>query len=207
MLAIRQIGLVPYPSGLIEQARAAAEVRDGPSRGVVLVTRHPPSITLGRRADPAELHLSRWDRRALGIDLYHVDRGGGATYHYPGQAVVYPVLHLGRLGLTVAGLLDALSGALGALLLDHGVRGTWDPERPGMYVGGAKVASVGLHVRGEVTTHGLALNVGPGCDGFRHIDPCKVRGLPVTSLAHLIGYEPDPDAVGLDLGRRIAAAL
>ena len=207
MVEIRQLGLMPYAKGLFEQARAVVEVRAGERAGIVLTVRHPPVITLGRRAGREELHVGRWDRRALGIDLFHVDRGGGATYHYPTQAVVYPVLHLRRLGLTMKALVEAVGCAAVGLLATWGIDAKWDPARPGVYVGGAKIASIGFHLAGDVTTHGVALNVGPEVDGFRLIDPCKEPGLPITSLAHLLGRILDPDEVAMDLARGIVAEV
>ncbi|MBM4398200.1 MAG: octanoyltransferase, partial [Deltaproteobacteria bacterium] len=100
MVVVRQLGLVPYPAGLAAQAAAADEVRGGALDGVLLALRHTPVITMGRRTRPGDVHVPRWERRALGIDLFHTDRGGGATFHHPAQAVVYPILHLGRLRLT-----------------------------------------------------------------------------------------------------------
>lgn len=208
MVEIRQLGLMPYAKGLFEQARAVVEVRAGERAGIVLTVRHAPVLTLGRRAGREDLHVDRWDRRALGVELFHVDRGGGATYHYPGQAVVYPVLHLRRLGLTMKALVEAVGRAAVVLIGSYGVEDAkWDPARPGVYVGGAKIASIGFHLAGEVTTHGVALNVGPEVDGFRLIDPCRERGLPVTSLAHLLGRILDPDEVAMDLARGIVAEV
>ena len=206
-IVVRSLGLVAYEAGLEAQARAEAEVRDG-ARGIVLALRHPPSVTLGRRADECELHVDRWERRRLGVALFHVERGGGATWHHPGQAVVYPVLHVGRLGLTVAAMLEAAGRAVTGLLAEAGIDASWDAERPGAYVRGAKVASVGLRVSGEVTTHGLALNVRASSErGFAFIDPCKCPGLAVTSMERMLGRAPDPDRVAIDLATRLIASL
>jgi lipoate-protein ligase B len=207
MVEIRQLGLLPYVKGLFEQARAVVEVRRGALDGIVLVVRHPPVVTFGRRAARQELHVDRWQRRGLGVDLFHVDRGGGATYHYPGQAVVYPVLHLGRLGLTMKTLAEAVGRATVGVLQGHGIEAKWETGRPGVYVAAAKIASVGFHLAGEVTTHGVALNVGPEVDGFQLIDPCKERNLRVTSIAHLLGRILDPDEVGSDLARAVVAEI
>lgn len=209
VVVVRQLGLVPYAAGLAAQAAAADEVRRGALDGVLLALRHPPVITMGRRTRPGDVHVPRWERRALGIDLFHADRGGGATFHYPAQAVVYAILHLGRLRLTVGSLLDAVAGALDAVLCAHGVAGgSWDAARPGYYVAGAKVASVGLHLAGDLTTHGVALNVGPGAmAGFLLIDACREPGLPVACMADAIGRAPDADAVALALASAIAARV
>lgn len=204
---MRQIGLVEYVTGLTILARTAEEVRSGETAGILLVLRHPPTITLGRRTDPAELHGDASSLASLGIGLHRVDRGGGATYHYPEQAVVYPVVSLSRCRLNLDGLIGLLGRAVLAVLGDRGVNARWDPERPGVYVGGAKIASVGLHLSRDVVTHGVALNVGPDVSGFDHIDPCKEKGLEVTSLSRLVDDTPDPDAVGAALASRLLALL
>jgi len=204
MVAVRTCGLVPYLEGLELQDQAAREVRGGTIDGVLLAIRHPPVITLGRRTCPGDVFVERWARRAMGVELFHVDRGGGATFHYPGQAVVYPVLNLRRLGLCVPTLLAAIAEAVHELVAGRGaLPGYWDPARPGYYIGGAKVASVGLHVAGDVTTHGVALNVASGYDGFGLIAPCRERGLRVTSLCDCLGIAQDPDEIAVELAQGI----
>lgn len=207
MLDIRCLGLLPYVQGLAEQSRCAFEVRTGRKEGVLLVVRHHPVITLGRRASKEDLHIDRWERRGLGIDLFHVERGGGATYHYPGQTIVYPILHLGRCGLTIETLTAAVGKAVVSVLDSYGVEAFWDLKRPGAYVCGAKIASIGLHVSNEITSHGVALNVGPELDGFTLIDPCKEAGLKVISMAHIIGRILNPDEIGLSLAQAIVAEI
>ncbi len=207
ILVVREVGLVPYPEGLVLQDRAREEVLAGRVAGVILALRHPPTLTLGRRARWEEVHVSREERRRLRVELYYADRGGGATYHGPDQAVVYPVVHLDRLGLGVQDLLRCLAEATLAFLAGEGVAAAWDPERPGVYVGGAKIASVGLGVSQGITTHGLAVNIGPDIAGFDLIDPCKSPGLAVTSLSGVTGRALDPDAVAASLARAVADGL
>lgn len=208
VVRVRQVGLIPYVEGLVEQASAVAEVRSGGADGVVLALRHPPVVTLGRRTRAGDVLVDRWDRRARGVELYHVDRGGGATFHYPGQAVAYPVLHLDRLGLSVEALLSIIARAVSSVASDAGVaEPCWDAARPGLYAGGAKLASVGLHLSSGVTTHGVALNVRTGYEGFALIHPCREQGLRVTSLADLTGKDHDPDEVAADLAGRVAEGV
>lgn len=205
-LPVRPFGLVPYDRGLALQSEALAELDVGEWPGIVLALRHPPTVTLGRRTAPEELHASPQALADLGIELFRVDRGGGATYHYPEQAVVYPILDLERLRLTVPTLLERVRDALLETLAAFDVReGCWDPDRPGIYVDGAKIASVGFHLSRGRTTHGIALNVGRGWQGFEWIDPCKMRGLPITSIEDLTGAAPHPDRVCEHLARAIAS--
>lgn len=206
-IIIRERGLVPYPEGLRLQGEAREDVLAGRADGVILALRHPPTLTLGRRARWDEVHVSREERRRRGIELYYADRGGGATYHGPDQAVVYPVVHLERLRIGVEDLLRCLADATLAFLAREGVAAVWDPSRPGVYVEGAKVASVGLHVSQGVVTHGLAVNIGPDIAGFSLIDPCKSPGLAVTSLSRVTGRSRDPDVVAASLAQAVAGGL
>lgn len=206
-LEIRQLGLVGYQSGLAIQHQVAEEIRDHRLKGILLVLRHPRTITLGRRTDPGEIHATDAHLRKLDIGLHHVDRGGGATYHHPGQSIVYPIVSLSRLRIDVQGLIRLLGRSVLDILEEQEITAQWDPKRPGVYVRGSKIASVGLHLSRDVITHGLALNVGPENDGFALIDPCKEAGLKVTSMADLLGVSPDPDEIGDALARRLREYL
>ncbi|NOZ02118.1 MAG: lipoyl(octanoyl) transferase LipB [Deltaproteobacteria bacterium] len=206
-IVIRQLGLVDYARGLDIQSVAAGEVRDGGLKGIVLVLRHPPAITMGRRTDPAEVHATGQELLDMGIELHRVDRGGGATWHYPGQAVVYPVISLSRTKMDVAGVISLLGDSVLDVLGRHGIEAEWDQKRPGAYVEGAKIASVGLHLSRDVITHGLALNVGPDLRGFSLMDPCKEAGLKVTCMASLIPGPLDPDEVGMELAQSFLRGL
>lgn len=206
-IEVLSLGLVSFRAGLVGQAEAAARVREGTRVGIVMALRHPPVITLGRRAAPEELHMGPVALQSLGVDVYPVDRGGGATYHYPEQAVVYPILDLRRLRMSVPRLLQITGDAVLEVLRGVGVEAAWDPERPGAYVDGAKVASVGYHLSKELTTHGVAVNLGRDLRGFDYIDPCKVRDQAIGSVEGLTGTCPDPDAVALALANAIAARV
>jgi len=203
----RQLGIVEYSDCMRIQADIGAEVRKGVFVGMLLVVRHPPTITLGRRTDPGEVHASPDELHAMGIRLHRVERGGGATYHYPGQAVVYPILSLPRFKLGVDELIERIGAAVVSTLGRYGINASWDPRRPGGYVEGAKIASVGIHVSHNITTHGMALNVGPDIRGFDLIDTCKQRGLEITSMAHLLEDPPSPDDVGLSFAKDLTAGL
>jgi len=206
-LEVRALGLLPYGAGLEAQQAARQEVAAGSREGILLALRHPPVITLGRRTAPEEIHRTPEELRRLGIDLVWVDRGGGATWHYPEQAVVYPVLDLQAIRLSVPSLLECIAEVVLGSLRRLGVEALWDSDRPGAYVDGAKIASVGLHLHRGVTTHGVAVNLGRDLRGFQWVDPCKMAGLPVTSVEDQTGRCPDPDKVALALATGLAERL
>jgi lipoyl(octanoyl) transferase len=142
---------------------------------------HEPVYTLGMNADPAHV-LAAGD-----IPVVRIDRGGQVTYHGPGQLVVYPLIDLRRARRGVRDLVTALERAVIALAGRHRIEARCRERSPGVYVNGAKLASVGLRVRRGGSYHGLALNVNMDLEPFRRINPCGYPGLEMTQLAALGG--------------------
>jgi len=161
---------------------------------------HPPVYTLGLNSSPAHLLA------AGTIPVVQTDRGGQVTYHGPGQLVAYLLLDLQRAGLGIRQVVCALEDAVIALVAAHGIRASARREAPGVYVAGAKLASVGLRVRRGCTYHGLALNVALDLSPFAGINPCGYPGLAVTSL-ELLGGPADPDQVGTDFAALLLSKL
>jgi lipoyl(octanoyl) transferase len=127
-------------------------------------------------------HLPRTDN---GIAVVKVDRGGQVTYHGPGQIVLYALLDLRRRHLTVRELVGSLEQAVLDLLAQFGVHAQRRAGAPGVYVGDAKIAALGLRVSRGCSSHGLSLNVDVDLEPFRAIDPCGYPGLAVTRTADL----------------------
>jgi lipoyl(octanoyl) transferase len=194
--------LVRYLPGLVafEPTMAAMQdftARRGPETPDELwLLQHPPVYTLGLNTSPAHVPA------AGPIPVLQTDRGGQVTYHGPGQLVAYLLLDLQRAGLGIRQVVSALEETVIALAASHGIRASARREAPGVYVDGAKLASVGLRVRRGCTYHGLALNVTPDLAPFAGINPCGYPGLEVTSLERL-GGPTDRDA----LERAFAALL
>lgn len=161
---------------------------------------HPPVYTLGQ-AGRTEHLLAPGE-----IPVIQVDRGGQVTYHGPGQLVVYVLLDLRRAGLGVRQLVTLLESSVIDLLARYGIGAAARPDAPGVYVGGAKVASLGLRVRRGRSFHGLALNVDMDLAPFARINPCGYAGLAVTQLADL-GAPRDLRVVGETLAGIIVARL
>lgn len=141
---------------------------------------HPSVYTLGQ-AGRAE-HLLNIGA----IPVVQSDRGGQVTYHGPGQLIAYLLLDLRRCGLGVKRLVGLLEQSVIDLLARHELEAEARPEAPGVYVRGAKIASLGLRVRGGCCYHGLALNVAMDLEPFQRINPCGYPGLQVTQLSDLI---------------------
>jgi lipoyl(octanoyl) transferase len=162
---------------------------------------HPPVYTLGVAGRAA--HLPRVDN---GVPVIKVDRGGQITYHGPGQVVLYLLLDLRRRGLGVRPLVRMMERAVIDLLSDRGVAAEGRTEAPGVYIGGAKIAALGLRVRNGCCYHGIAFNVDMDLSPFRVIDPCGYSGLAVTQARDL-GIAGTPDALGEDLARHMLRVL
>jgi len=161
---------------------------------------HPPVYTLGLNTNPSHL-LS-----AGTIPVVQTDRGGQVTYHGPGQLVAYLLLDLQRAGLGIRQVVCALEDAVITLVAAQGITASARREAPGVYVAGAKLASVGLRVRRGCTYHGLALNVAMDLAPFAGINPCGYPGLAVTSL-ELLGVSVDLEQAGTDFAAILLSKL
>jgi lipoate-protein ligase B len=162
-------------------ARQAGRVRD-----VVLLVEHPPVITIGRAGRSANILLPRALLGAQGFEVFEVERGGDVTYHGPGQLVGYPIVDLRAVDEDVVRYVRSLEGALIGALQPFGVSAERVRGYPGVWVGGSKIAAIGVAVKRRVTMHGFALNVAPNLDHFAVINPCGL-GKPVTSMAGVLG--------------------
>jgi lipoyl(octanoyl) transferase len=145
-------------------------------------------------------------RRDTGIAVIKSDRGGQVTYHGPGQLIAYTLIDLRRAGLTVRSLVERLEQAVLDLLQDYAVRGARREGAPGIYVEGAKVAALGLRIRGGCSYHGLSLNVDLDLAPFAAIDPCGYPGLAVTRLRDL-GIVESAERVGERLALHLIEQL
>lgn len=161
---------------------------------------HAPVYTQGQ-AGRAEHILAPGN-----IPVVQADRGGQVTYHGPGQLVVYLLIDLPRAGRGVRQLVDLIEQSLVAVLADHGIQAAPRPDAPGVYVDGAKIASLGLRVRRGCSFHGLALNVDMDLSPFERINPCGYTGLPMCQVSDL-APGVTPDSLASELVPLLAQAL
>ena len=175
-MKVRALGRVAYePTWRAMQAFNAAR---GPhSEDELWLVEHPPVYTLGLAGRPEHV-------RAPGaIPVVKTDRGGQVTYHGPGQAVAYAMLDLRRRGLGAKALVNRLEAAAIAVCAAHGIAASRRAGMPGVYVGEAKIAAVGLRIARGCSYHGIALNADLDLEPFSRIDPCGYPGLACTRLA------------------------
>jgi lipoate-protein ligase B len=179
-LWVAQLGTIPYREGVELQEHVRARRQAGEIPDVLLVLEHPPVYTKGKRTTPADLPMEADWYRAQGIDVCETDRGGRVTYHGPGQLVAYPIMAIER----VADFVHTMEGAIVAALADEGIEGrVRDAPFTGVWVGDAKIASIGVRVSDGVTTHGLAVNVDNDLQPFEWIVPCGIDHVRMTSVS------------------------
>ena len=172
-MEIRRLGQVEYePTWHAMQAFTASRTADTPDE--LWIVEHPPVYTLGQAGKPEHV------LRDVGIPVVKIDRGGQVTYHGPGQVVIYLLLDLGRLKIKVRELVTAIEQAVIDFLGSHGLSAERRSGAPGVYVGPAKIAALGLKIKNGCSYHGLSLNVDMDLSPFAAINPCGYAGLQVV---------------------------
>lgn len=197
---VRRLGLLDYEP-VWRDMQAFTTARDADTPDELWLVEHPPVYTQGLAGKPE--HLPRVDN---GIPVIKTDRGGQITFHGPGQVVIYTLFDLRRRGLGVRQLVRKLERAVIELLAMHGVDAEGREDAPGVYVGDAKIAALGLRVRNGCCYHGLSLNVDMDLTPFEAINPCGYPGLAVTQTRAL-GILDQPAAIAEKLLARLAAGI
>ena len=200
------LGEIPYAEALDAMAGWADERRRGAAPDRLFLLSHPPVITYGKLTPPGDLPAD--DR----IPTVPVDRGGHATYHGPGQLVGYLVMNLRERGpgdvvrWLENGLIDGLA-SLGFATVRRdtpkgasSLVGVWTPEH-------AKLVSIGMRIRGGVTSHGFALNVDPDLTVYERFTACSLDGVPMTSLRRMADAQGRPLPADASIRDALARAL
>ena len=180
--------------------RAFTDARAPETPDELWLVEHPPVYTMGLKGRAGTL------TDIGGIPVIYTDRGGDITYHGPGQVVLYAMLDIARLGIGIKTLVQLLEQSIIDQLAQYEIAGARRAGAPGVYVGGKKIASLGLRVRRAGSYHGLALNVDMDLEPFARIDPCGYEGMEVTQLADFRAAAPTFE-VGAELARRLAGLL
>jgi lipoyl(octanoyl) transferase len=155
------------------------DTRDENTPDEIWFVEHPPVFTMGLNASEEHL-LAPGD-----IPVVQIDRGGQVTFHGPGQLMIYPLIDLRRANIGIRDLVTALEQSVVDLVAEYKVDAVADPEAPGVYVDGDKLASVGLRIRRGSSFHGMALNVDIDLEPFSRINPCGYAELQMTDLQRL----------------------
>ncbi|RKR06403.1 lipoyl(octanoyl) transferase [Kushneria sinocarnis] len=165
--------------------RRFTDERDARTPDQLWLVEHAPVFTQGQ-AGRAEHVLMAGD-----IPVVQTDRGGQVTYHGPGQLIAYPLLDVRRRGLGVRAVVSALEGSVIDALAEHGIDAHARADAPGVYVGGAKIASLGLRIRRGSSFHGIAFNLDMDLGPFGQINPCGHAGQTMTQLRELVAGPVD----------------
>ncbi|HTM22930.1 MAG TPA: lipoyl(octanoyl) transferase LipB [Kofleriaceae bacterium] len=202
----RWLGRLGYAEAVAAQEAVRERILGGDERAAsVLLCEHPPVITRGRSARAGHVVAAGGELARLGVQVHDSSRGGDVTYHGPGQLMVYPVVRLRR-GVVVH--LETVAGVLAEVAAELGAPGARFRRAPtGLWLGEAKLAACGLHVRRGVAIHGFALDVDTPPAMWRLIVPCGIQGVRTVSLAAAAGGAPPVAEVAERVGPRLAAAL
>jgi lipoate-protein ligase B len=192
-IELLEYGVVPYGQALALQHELRDRLIDGQvsgdCAGWLICLEHEPVVTLGKRGEENHL-VDRESLRNQGVEVFPIDRGGEATYHGPGQLVIYPVVEIDRLDIAgVVDLVHGLADCIADAFEEFDVEAGYDSDHPGVWTKdetpSRKLASVGMRVRRGVTTHGAAINLVNDMRPFSMIVPC---GMPQAPMARLEDY-------------------
>ena len=183
------LGLVEYEKALqlqnnLVSARLAGEIPD-----VILFLQHPSVLTIGVSGSEENIIASRDLLTSEGMPVFHIDRGGGITYHGPGQLVGYPIFDLKTKGEGLHEYVRHLEEVIIRTLNAFSITSYHDSQYPGVWVGQDKICALGIRVTRWVTKHGFALNVNTDLRHFTYITPCGITDRQVTSMSRLLGHD------------------
>ncbi|MEJ2140936.1 MAG: lipoyl(octanoyl) transferase LipB [Gammaproteobacteria bacterium] len=198
-LHIRDLGHQDYET-VWKDMQAFTANRDEECNDELWIVEHPSVFTLGLNGKHEHL-LNPGD-----IPVIPVDRGGQVTYHGPGQLVMYTLFDLNRLGIGVQQLVQKIEQAVINLLADYEIEAHGRRDAPGVYVGDAKIAALGLRIKRGKSYHGLSFNVDMDLEPFSRINPCGYMGMPVTQFTELKPGE-DTSTLSRDLTKNLTAVL
>ena len=199
-LVVRELGLCEYETTMVSM-QTFTNRREKNTQDEIWLLQHPPVFTRG-------VSCRQLPNRLLPSTMKVVDsdRGGQITYHGPGQLVVYLLLDLRRRQLGVRSFVSLLETVIIDVLGQHGLEAGRRPEAPGVYVGGAKIAALGLRVRSGCCYHGISLNIDLDLSPFSWIDPCGYAGLAVTSVVEQ-GVTTSIESIQLSVLRELQSGL
>ena len=200
MLRITSLHKTSFDNAVDMQKKFFEKVRNGHIDGYVFFTEHYPVITFGRtikhaKKEMSDLLVSPSLLKKKGISLAYCNRGGGITYHGPGQLMIYPIINLKKFRIKVSQYLFKLNEVILSVLAEFGLRGEISKNDPGIKVNGSEICAIGIHVSRNVTTHGAALYVCSDLEPFKLINPCGIPGKQVTTMEREMGVSIDLEQV------------
>jgi lipoyl(octanoyl) transferase len=187
-LLVADLGPLPYAAALqLQRAVAKARISGAIGEDLLLLVEHPPVVTLGRSSKQHHLLATPEILARRGVELFEVERGGDVTFHGPGQLVGYPIVDLKRHRRDLHWYLRQVEEALIRAVAPLGIVACRSIGQTGVWTGGRKLASIGVHARDWVTSHGFALNVTTDLSYFDLMVPCGIADVQMTSIARELG--------------------
>ena len=184
------------------EARAAGkEASEAATEHRLILVEHPPVFTLGKNGNRSNVLVSDEQLKVLGIEYFHINRGGDITYHGLQQVVGYPIVDLDKFKPDLGWYLRSLEEVIIQVLAEYGLKGersagetgVWlDPQDPFV---ARKICAMGIKCSRWITMHGFALNVNTDLSHFEFIVPCGIQGKTVTSLEKELGKKIDYEEV------------
>ena len=172
-LSIIDLGLVDFNAAWQKQKEIFAEVKSGRMQHALLICRHYPVITCGRKVNRKNIFVTDEELNNRGISTYSVERGGDVTYHGPGQLTIYPIFNLNYLKKDIHWFLRGLEELIIQSLNSFGIKGERREGLTGVWVKARKIASIGIAIRHWITFHGLSVNIKrDDLANFSLIRPC-----------------------------------
>jgi len=186
---VYDLGVVEFEKALQLQdyltlARCAGDIPD-----TIILLQHPSVFTLGKSGREEDIVVPRSSLDIEGITILQTDRGGGVTYHGPGQLVLYLIFNLKAKGIGIHQYVHNLEEVVIRTLDDFYIQSCRDSRYPGVWVRSEKICALGVRVSRWCTKHGLALNVNADLRYFDYIVPCGILGKGVTSMSKVLGYD------------------
>ena len=201
------LGLIDFEAARQKQLEVFSEVKNRRMASALIFCRHYPVITLGRHTDKRNILASDKELGEKNVPVLRVERGGGATYHGPGQLTAYPIFNLNFLKKDIHWFLRQLETALIKSLSGFGVCAVRLSGLTGVWVNREKIASIGIAVRSWVTFHGFSLNVEESdTQNFRLIRPCGMD-IKMTSIEAALGKKIEFDALRSSLKKEVALCM
>jgi len=181
-IQLLDLGLMKYQNAWNLQKHLFQEVTEKRNTNYLLLTEHPPVITLGKSSHENNIVTNQDILESKNIEVIEIDRGGDVTFHGPGQIVGYPIFNLENLKKDVHWYLRSIEEVIIHTLKHFGVSAGRVEGLTGVWVNNQKICAIGIKVTRWVTMHGFALNVATNLDNFNHIIPCGISDKAVTSM-------------------------
>ncbi|OVA03682.1 Octanoyltransferase [Macleaya cordata] len=182
-LEVWKMGRVNYLDALKLQEKLVSDRKFGKIPDTLLSLQHPPTYTLGKRRTDHNLLVPEADLQSMGAELHYTQRGGDITFHGPHQAILYPIISLRDIGFGARKYVENLESTMIELASLYGVRAhPGNKCETGVWVGDRKIGAIGVRISSGITSHGLAFNIDPDLNYFKHIVPCGIADKGVTTL-------------------------